>query len=225
MNKWIRRKRNSHGYGVQSPTDFYFVQHVLREEMPYYGYHELQQAEGRFPISQPQYAMPINRMLFRLANYVHPQQMIEVGTGSGLAAYAMAMAVPSGRCTTIDSPHQQAGEVASALAHLEQVTVLNGDEMALYSQLLQQVDAVELLHVAYTSHYREVVEMALPRVTDRSLFIIEGIDADADKRIWWRALQESQLTGVSYDVGSVGLLFFDKARYKDMYWVSLRKHS
>ena len=65
MNKWIRRKRNSHGYGVQSPSDFYFVQHVLREEMPYYGYSELQQAEGEFSTSLPRYSMSINRLLFR----------------------------------------------------------------------------------------------------------------------------------------------------------------
>ena len=224
MNKWIRRKRNSHGYGVQSPNDFYFVQHVLREEMFYYGYDELLQAEGKFPTTLPRYGMPINRLLFRLANYVHPQQMIEVGTGNGLATYAMALAVPSGRCVTIDGSHQQTEEVAAALASLGQVTVQNGDEMALFSQLMQQVDVVELLHVAHTSYYREVVEMALPRVTDRSLFIIEGIDADADKRAWWKSMQESQVTGVSYDVGSVGLLFFDKTRYKDMYWVSLKRH-
>ena len=223
MNKWIRRKRNSHGYGVQSPTDFYFVQHVLREEMPYYGYHELQQAEGEFSTSLPRYSMPINRLLFRLANYVHPRHLIEVGTGAGLATYAMAIAVPSGRCVTIDNSHQCAEEVVSALARFTQVTVLNGDEMALLSQLLQQVEVVELLHVAHTPHYREVVEMALPRVGDDSLFIIEGIDADTDKRAWWKMLQESQHTGVSYDVDSVGLLFFDKARYKDRYWISLKK--
>ena len=35
-NKWIRRKRNSLGFGVQSANDFYFVQHVLREQLPYY---------------------------------------------------------------------------------------------------------------------------------------------------------------------------------------------
>lgn len=38
MNKWIRRRRNTLGYGVQSPSDFYFVQHVLREQSSYYAY-------------------------------------------------------------------------------------------------------------------------------------------------------------------------------------------
>lgn len=51
----------------------------------------------------------------------------------------------------------------------------------------------------------------------------KGIDADTDKRAWWKMLQESQHTGVSYDVDSVWLLFFDKARYKDRYWISLKK--
>ena len=193
MNKWIRRKRNSHGYGVQSPSDFFFVQHVLREEMPYYGYSELQQAEGEFSTSLPRYSMSINRLLFRLANHVHPRQVIEVGTGAGLATYAMAKAVPSGYCVTIDSSHQHTEEVVSALARFAQVSVLNGDEMA------------------------------LPHVGDGSLFIIEGIDADADKRAWWETLQESLHAVVSYDVDSVGLLRFDKARYKNRYWISLKK--
>lgn len=223
MNKWIRRKRNSHGYGVQSPSDFFFVQHVLREEMPYYGYSELQQAEGEFSTSLPRYSMSINRLLFRLANHVHPRQVIEVGTGAGLATYAMAKAVPSGYCVTIDSSHQHTEEVVSALARFAQVSVLNGDEMALFSQLLHQVEEVELLHVAHTPHYREVIEMALPHVGDGSLFIIEGIDADADKRAWWETLQERLHAVVSYDVDSVGLLRFDKARYKNRYWISLKK--
>jgi hypothetical protein len=95
--------------------------------------------------------------------------------------------------------------------------------MALFSQLLHQVEERELLHGAHTPHYRQVIEMALPHVGDGSLFIIEGIDADADKRAWWETLQESLHAVVSYDVDSVGLLRFDKARYKNRYWISLKK--
>ena len=91
-NKWIRRKRNSLGFGVQSPSDFYFVQHVLREQLPYYAYAEIHRMAKQNSTEGADYPEEIIRLLFRLTNHIHPQTIIEVGTGSGLSACAIAMA-------------------------------------------------------------------------------------------------------------------------------------
>lgn len=224
INEWIRRKRNSHGYGVQSPNDFHFVQHVLREKSAYYAYAELHKSIDALPPHLPHYPEHIYRLLFRLANHAKPKTMIEVGTGAGLSAQALAMARPSGQCITIASPNEHSKEVATILAHHPQVTTLIGDEMALFEQVLQEIGTIELLHIGHTSHYSEVVERALCHVNDNSLFVIEGLRDSAEKQAWWRSLQNNHNTGVSYDTGSVGILFFDKTRYKHNYWVSLRKH-
>ena len=224
INEWIRRKCNSHGYGVQSPNDFHFVQHVLREMSDYYAYAELHKSIDTLPPHFPHYPGHIYRLLFRLANHAVPKIMVEVGTGAGLSAQALVMARPSGQCVTIAAPSEHAKEAASILAHHSQVTMLIGDEMALIEKVLQEIGTIEFLHIGHTAYYREVVERALPHVNNNSLFVIEGLRDDADKQTWWRSLQESYDTGVSYDAGSVGILFFDKTRYKQTYWVNLRKH-
>ena len=224
INEWIRRKCNSHGYGVQSPNDFHFVQHVLREKSVYYAYAELHKSLDALPSHLPHYPEHIYRLLFRLANHATPKMMVEVGTGAGLSAQALAMARPSGQCITIAPSSKHAKEAATLLAHHPQVTTLIGDEMVLFEQVLQDIGTIELLHIGHTSRYREVVECALRHVNNASLFIIEGLCDDADKQAWWRSLQENHDTGVSYDTGSVGILFFDKTRYKQTYWVNLRKH-
>ena len=69
----------------------------------------------------------------------------------------------------------------------------------------------------------EVMDAALPNVTDRTLIIIEGIRDSKEKLVWWESLQKSPLTGISYDLGSIGLLFFDRARHKNTYWINLRR--
>ena len=220
MNRWIRRKRNSHGYGVQSPNDFFFVRHVLRGQSPYYAYAELHQFYQAAKASCPDislYGEEVYRLLFRVTDYVHPEVIIEVGTRTGLAACSMALARPMGHCVAIGA------ESMSVLPIPSHLTLRKGDEMALFSEELQRIGSIECLHVAHTPHYREVVEMALPHVCDKSLFIIDGIRDNAAKRTWWRNLKESPLTGVCYDLGTIGLIFFDKSRYKDTYWINIKK--
>lgn len=224
-NKWIRRKRNSLGFGVQSPSDFYFVQHVLREQLPYYAYAEIHRMAKQNSTEGADYPEEIIRLLFRLTNHIHPQTIIEVGTGLGLSACAMAMARPMGECITIEESSLLTPHPSPLTPHRKypQITTKKGDEMALFSQTLTEKGAVELLHVAHTSHYREVVSMALPHVKDNTLFVIEGIHESEDKRAWWKKLQEVHQQVIIYDLESVGLLLFSRSRYRNKYWVSLRE--
>lgn len=216
ISKWIRRKRNSRGFGVQSPGDFFFVQHVLREKSCYYGYEELHEVQRSVGSAAMHYPGEINRLLFRLANYVHPEVIVEVGTGAGLSAYAMTLAHPKGKCVTI-SEHDD----TTILSTFPQVRVERGDEVKIFCQLVSQLDTIKFLHVAHTKHYREVVNYALPHVCDKTLIVIEGIRDSKEKLAWWKELLGSPLTGVCYDAGNIGLIFFDKRRHKTTYWINL----
>lgn len=221
MNKWIRRKRNSWGYGVQSPSDFYFVRHVLREQSPYYAYATLKETTVTYGDLLPHYTDAVNRLLFRLANHVHPDTIIEVGAGT--STLAMSMACTSARCIAITPSEERASTMRELVANNPNIEIKNGDEMGLFSLLPKKYESIGLLHIAHTPHYREVVEAALPYTTDSTLFIIEGITDNRQKHEWWKSLQESPQTGISYDLGDIGLLFFDRTRHKGTYWINLRK--
>lgn len=220
MNKWIRRKRNSWGYGVQSPNDFYFVQHVLREESPYYSYADIEKMTTHDDRLH-HYKEAINKLLFRLANHQHPSTILEVGAGTSI--FAMSMACPSAQCVAITPNTLNDDAMQSMLTKYPKIEIREGDEMALFHQIMEQNESIELLHIAHTPYYQEVVNSALPYVTNGSLFIIDGITDSKEKYEWWRGLQESSLTGNSYDLGSIGLLFFDQARHKESYWINLRR--
>lgn len=223
MNKWIRRKRNSHGFGVQSPNDFYFVKHVLREDSPYYAYREMRKMTKALRADLPHCQEEVCRLLFRLVNYVHPEVILEVGTGSGNAACSMALARVFGRCITIDTSNAHSEEIASVCSRLPQIEFLKGDVLSLFKKTVQEEGKVEFLHVSHTSEYKEVVSCAIPFVGDKALFVIQGICDSAEKRTWWNELRESLHAVVCYDLGTIGLLYFDKTRYKTTYWVDLKK--
>lgn len=221
MNKWIRRKRNSWGYGVQSPSDFYFVQHVLRERSPYYGYEVLGALEERYASLLPSYPSATNRLLLRLADYAHSALVVEVG--ASLSTLAMVLGHPAARHIAITAEEACHAALRPLLASYPQVEVRKGDEMALFGQLLHEASPIGTLHVAYTERYREVVDAALPHMADGSLIIIEGIADSREKHAWWQSLQESPSTGISYDLGHIGLLLFAPTRHKQNYWINLRK--
>ena len=193
-NKWIRRIRNSHGYGVQSPNDFYFVQHILHETTPYYRYADLRHLIQNHPTVNQHYTESFLQLLFRLANYIQPQTSVVVGADSILPAYAITLGYP-----------------------LEHCVLLGPKEM-------ERPITADLLYIAQTSHYAEITEHALPHMRDKSLLIIEGIHDNPAKHAWWEQLHERH-AGICYDLKTIGLLFFDKTRYKNTYWVNLRKHS
>lgn len=218
--KWLRRKRNSLGYGVQSPGDFFFVQHVLREESPYYGYATLEELTKEYSTSMPCYPEATGRLLFRIANHVHPDRIVEVG--AGLSVFAMAMACPSARCIAITPSSTVASAMQSLLPDYPRIEIRNADEMETFCQVLHEEGGIGLLHVAHTPYYRETVEAALPYVTDRTLMVIEGLHDSREKLDWWKELHENRQVGVCYDLDTVGLLFFDRSRHKNTYWINLK---
>lgn len=95
--------------------------------------------------------------------------------------------------------------------------------MAIFLQLLHDHQEIGMLHIAHTPRYREIVEAALPHVTDDTLIVIEGIRESKEKVVWWESLLESPSTVICYDLGNVGLLFFDRSRHKNTYWINLKK--
>lgn len=77
---WLSRLPRSCGFGIQSPTDFQFVQDVLRERLPYYAYASLEYREGRVH-------RRIGLMVFRIANWRQPGVIID---GAGMSPYLLA---------------------------------------------------------------------------------------------------------------------------------------
>ena len=65
FSKLLRLPR-SRGFGVQSPTDYHFLRHVIRQKMAYYAYTDLE--KNTLLLSKRE--KEILRYYFRLANYI-----------------------------------------------------------------------------------------------------------------------------------------------------------
>lgn len=64
----LRRIGRCRGFGIQSPTDFAFVNEVIYERSPYYAYASL---NAHYP-TLSHFERKIAQALFRISNYVQP---------------------------------------------------------------------------------------------------------------------------------------------------------
>lgn len=77
---WLGRIRHCRGFGIQSPTDYWFVRYVVNEHWPYYAYDEIGQDDGWLQ-------RKLGWLYFRLANWRQPQTVIDrVGVSDYLRA-------------------------------------------------------------------------------------------------------------------------------------------
>ncbi|MDE5677735.1 MAG: hypothetical protein K2G02_00195 [Phocaeicola sp.] len=196
---WCSRFRYRCGYGVHSPSDFFLITSVIYERHHYYAYRMLQ--ARKFPTYLPHYRRKVNRLLFRLVNYFRPKSLIEVGTGNGASISYMRAA-----CRTMESITLKGTNWTKTSRQLE--------------EKLSDMRTLDCLHIGYTPFYREVFEQALPYVGSHSCFIIGGIHDSKQKRDWWKQIVASEATVITLDLYDIGLVFFDKARYKQHYIVN-----
>lgn len=69
---FLKRIGHCRGFGIQSPTDFAFVNDVIYERLPYYAYEEL---DKKFP-SLASFERKMARTYFRVCNFAQPQYYV-----------------------------------------------------------------------------------------------------------------------------------------------------
>lgn len=81
-------------------------------------------------------------------------------------------------------------------------------------------DRIEVLRICPSAGCEALLEAALQKADDRTLFVIEDIGYNDTAKRMWQKLLESDITSVSYDLYYLGIAFFDRKRYKANYVVN-----
>ena len=189
---WLLRVRHRKGYGVHSPATFAFLRGVVYERGSYYAYAQLNALHPWWVRWFRLYPLTCRRLLFRLANYVHPARIVLVGDCSTEAAY-MAAAVPSAKL--------------ERLRKLEQLGRL--EHLAPLSPRSPQAAPADLL---FLSHSALGSLPAVPIAFPTTLLIVEGIHHDAVAHAAWQRLRDDDRVAHSFDLYTYGLLFIGPPR-------------
>lgn len=203
LGDWINRQRHNRGFGIQSPSAFFFITQVLKERLPYYAYLTIDKLTG----SNRKHF----RELFRITNYHKPVNCISVG--SAAAACTMALARPSVQHFAV----APTGLSDSSRTLLNESGCHIAESPEQFAGIINRAGEIGILYVDATDGADVFIHAALPRTNNNSVIIVDGINRSKAILKWWQQLVSDSATVVTYDMHSYGLLFFDKERRKQHY--------
>ena len=197
---WLRRFRYRRGYGVHSPFAFSFLTFVVYEKAVYYKYKELdeaQQQQASLKGDEWAYAetRKLKRLLFRIANWAQPQQMVDVGPESAAELFLKA-----------------------ARTNADWLKAENMDELR-----VRCTDGVEFLYLHDYRHpafVREAFQHCVAKTSAQSVFVIAGIGYSTAMKELWQQIKQHPKTGISFDLYDVGVVCFDPNKIKQHYIVN-----
>ena len=208
ISDWVNRQRHNRGYGVQSPSEFFFVTQVLKEHLPYYAYAYLETIAAEEKCNKKHL-----KDLFRITNHHSPSNCIAIG--SVPAACAMSTAKPSVEKFCI-TDHTINKETSEFLAH-HKCKTLEGKTTELLEAALKELGGVGMVYIGNCKEHAKLLETALRYTNGKSIIVVEGIHRNKEVQKWWKSIVESTETVVTYDLYSYGLLYFNRERRKQHY--------
>ena len=192
--RWLRRCGCSRGFGVQSPSAYAFIRYVINEHYPYYAYQELK--ERLVHLDRRQHKL--GRLLLRLANFWQPETSI---------------------CNdSLFEDYLHAGCRKVKWVELEHP--IQTDHLLLKDNLLlneawgkKRMMVINLEKMGM----KEVRTQVLPLCDDQTMLVLLGNLYREKQGEEWHHLQESDYCGITYDLYSLGIIFFDKKKFKQHY--------
>ena len=191
---WLSRFRQRKGYGVHSPFAYSFIRGVVLESSAYYAYAELSHLHPWWVRWFRLYPMQCRRLLFRLANFAEPR-MVELRTADEVAAKYIRAAVPRA-----------------------EVRRKEGGLAAVPEGSPEGREAADFVLVG-KERLEEAAAVAA-RMPERGMLVCEGIHESARAKEIWRTIREAPHTGVTFDLYTYGIAFFNPKLHKQHYKVN-----
>jgi hypothetical protein len=197
LSTWWRRLRRCgycRGFGVQSPSAYAFIRYVINEHYPYYAYQELK--ERLVHLDRRQHKL--GRLLLRLANFWQPE--ISICNDSLFEDYLLA-GCRKVKWVELEHPIQ------TDYLLLKDNLLLN----EAWGKKRMMVINLEKMGM------KEVRTQVLPLCDDQTMLVLLGNLYREKRGEEWLHLQESDYCGITYDLYSLGIIFFDKKKFKQHY--------
>ncbi len=155
------------------------------------------------------------RMLFRLAHWLQPKTMIELGTSVGLSALYQADAATDSTLYTIEGCPQTALVAQQQFKRLrfDNIITKTGPFAERLPELLSECSQLDWLFL--DGDHREgqsldYFEQCRPKLHHQSVVILADIHWSKEMEAAWESLKRDPAVRLSIDLFHLGLLFFRK---------------
>ena len=214
---WSRHHRSG-GFGIHSPFAFSFVQNVLGERCPYYAYAQIAKwcytAKAMSGGCWPRTSIISTgeaRLLFRIANFFNPLQLLVVGARSGVSV-ASVKAVSSKSVLHLYSPRFAESEVQQQLLlpfgeQVRHYTDISECVKAYFSQISADAEPFVLVNeIGDEMELNALKSAIMPIVRQKGVVVVRNLHrSELSARLWTECKHYAQY-GQSYTNEKTGIL-------------------
>ena len=248
--RFLLRSRNTMGYGIHSPYLFYIARTIIPETAKYYCYSEVEQlrhalltdqtelqiedygigSDGKRKISEiarlalksPKEA----QLLFRLGNLLKAKTVVELGTSLGLTTAYLALPNKNARVWTFEGSKDLLGIAKQNWKRLglENIQAIPGN---LDETLTREAKNWEKIDFAFLdANHRKAAtlryfDILAAHAEENSLFVVDDIRYSREMWEAWKEIETREDVTARMDLGTMGLVFFDKHFPKQTFRIRL----
>ena len=218
----LSRHHRSKGFGIHSPFAFNFVRFVLREKSPYYCYEylsDLRQAviESLRDVKGHKRVISFKnlKMMFRIANYFNPSNILQVGTCYGMTAAALLNVSSASRLWLYEPSLGEYPVVGEVLRpYLDSIESYNSLSLATRdydkARTGNETSFVVVNSIPQPDVAQELTQYLCGLMNDDCVIVFRNLSrSDAMKQLW-TSLKQSMKCGQSFTNEKVGVIVVQK---------------
>ncbi|RFZ92091.1 class I SAM-dependent methyltransferase [Mucilaginibacter conchicola] len=160
------------------------------------------------------------KLLYRLAAFAKPNNIIELGTCLGITTLYLREAAPEARLYTLEGCPETAGVAKSVFskAGVTGINVITGNFDDTLPGVLDGEEKLDLVYIDGNHQYDATIryfDWCLPKVHEGSMLIFDDIYwSDGMKKAWAEIKNHPQVTA-TVDLFWIGLVFFKPGQAKE----------
>lgn len=171
---------------------------------------------ARVSLKQPKHA----QMLFRLARYFRPAEVLELGTSFGISTLYLALGADEGRLHTIEGCPQTARIAQHHFEVLKQPNIIPvlGSFRTKLPEVLQKIDKVDLAFLD-GHHAKEPTldyfHQCLAKSHNNTVLVLDDIHWSKGMEEAWEQIKNHPSVTVTVDLYQMGIVFLRKEQAKE----------
>ena len=153
------------------------------------------------------------QQLYRIVNFLKPQNLIEIGTSLGITTSYLASPYPSSSVFTLEGCQNSANVAKKTFQSLnfDNIKVVEGDFKATLPDLINKMDSVDFVYFDGNHQYEPTIEyfrLCKQKKNENTCFIFDDIYWSKGMKKAWLEIQADQDVKISIDTFYFGICFF-----------------
>ena len=237
--RYFLASRNTLGYGIHSPHLFYIARAIVPERSPYYCFADIEHLRrdllrdnrmvevtdfgtgqsGTRPLREIARTSLKSRteaqLLFRLVKLLHAKTVVELGTSLGITTAYLAMPDSKAQVLTFEGCRNLAALAREQWRKLSigNIRVVEGSIDETLPHEMQKTGEVDLAFIDANHTYEATMRyfsLLSAHAKESSIFVVDDIRHSRQMYKAWKAICGSERVTARMDLGTMGLLFFDR---------------